>query len=185
LFRRTGSDSPGQAQQGSAQQGSSAPRAAGGEVTTDGSYFAIQCLTMSQDQRTVPAAQRAAQEALQAAPHFGASAQQLWLTCAKWPVKSPAYADRAIRAPGTPTILLVANTYDPATPVAWARAVDGQLANSVLVTNQGGGHGFYGMGSCTRNVVDSFLITGNKPAPGTTCSDRNPATPRRNASGNQ
>lgn len=63
--------------------------------------------------------------------------------------------------------------------------MDGQLANSVLVTNQGGGHGFYGMGSCTHRVVDDFLITGKKPAPGTACNDRNPATTRRNASGNR
>jgi hypothetical protein len=86
-------------------------------------------------------------------------------------VRSLPGAGQAIRAPGTPTILLVSNTYDPATPVAWARGVHGQLANSALVTNVGGGHIFYRMGACTHNVVDSFLLSGDAPAAGTTCHD--------------
>ncbi len=152
--------------------------AASGAGTTDqesGSFQAIGCLTMPQDQRTVTAAQQGAQEALAVAPHFGSYVAQEWLNCAKWPVPSPANAGRAISADGTPAILLVNNTYDPATPVTWARSVHGQLANSVLVTNIGGGHVFYPMGSCTHKVVDDFLVSGTKPAPGTACRNRNPA----------
>jgi len=140
-----------------------------------GSFQAIECLTVPGDQRTLSAAVRAGQEAQTVAPHFGPTIADQWLSCAKWPVPSPRTAGQAIRAAGTPTILLVNNSYDPATPLSWATTVHGQLANSVLVTNTAGGHGFYRMGACTHGVVDSFLISGSKPAPGTACHDRNPA----------
>jgi hypothetical protein len=122
----------------------------------------------------VAAALRAGQEAQTVAPHFGPTVAEQWLECAKWPVPSPATAGRAISAAGSPTILLVNNSYDPATPLSWATAVHGQLADSVLVTNTAGGHGFYPMGACTHNVVDTFLISGSKPAAGTACHDQNP-----------
>jgi pimeloyl-ACP methyl ester carboxylesterase len=147
---------------------------ASGNEEASGSFLAIDCLTVPADQRTVPAAVRAGQEADTVAPHFGPVAAEQWLQCAKWPVPSPSTAGRAISAAGTPTILLVNNSYDPATPLSWATAVQGQLANSVLVTNTAGGHGFYPMGACTHNVVDTFLISGSKPAPGTACHDGNP-----------
>jgi TAP-like protein len=145
-----------------------------GNDEMSGSFQAIDCLTVPADQRTVPAAVRAGQQAQTVAPHFGPTVAEQWLECAKWPVASPATAGRAISAAGTPTILLVNNSYDPATPLSWATAVHGQLANSVLVTNTAGGHGFYPMGGCTHNVVDTFLISGSKPAAGTACHDKNP-----------
>ena len=138
------------------------------------SYDAINCLTIPQRLRTVSAAEQAGRAAQAAAPHFGNTVLPQWLTCAKWPVPSPADAGRPIHAPGTPPILLVSNTVDPATPLAWAREVHAALAHSLLVTNVAGGHGFYGMGSCTNRVVDDFLISDTKPAPGTVCHNRNP-----------
>jgi pimeloyl-ACP methyl ester carboxylesterase len=173
LFRGVPTGAPNGAQPGGQALRSLAGSAGNGEVS--GSFPAIECLTVPSDQRTVAAARRAGQEAQAVAPHFYLAVENQWLQCAKWPVPSPSGAGRTINAPGTPTILLVGNTFDPATPVAWARAVHGQLANSVLVTNTAGGHGFYPMGSCTHKVVDDFLISGRKPAPGTACHDRNPA----------
>ena len=139
------------------------------------SFDAINCLTIAQRLRTVAAAVQAGRAAQAAAPHFGNDVLALWLTCAKWPVPSPPGAGHLIHAPGTPPILLVSNTVDPATPLAWAREVHAALASSVLVTNVAGGHGFYGMGSCTNRVVDNFLISDTRPAPGTVCHNRNPA----------
>jgi pimeloyl-ACP methyl ester carboxylesterase len=158
-----------------ATHASPAARAATGESASDdqdGSMPAVYCLTVPRDQRTVAAARAAGQEARAVAPHFADTAADLWMTCAKWPVPSPASAGKPIRAPGTPTILLVNNTYDPRTPVSDARTVDSDLANSVLVTNEGAGHGFYQMGGCTHKDVDDFLLADRKPAPGTGCHDR-------------
>jgi TAP-like protein len=135
-------------------------------------FVAISCLTVPQSLRTVSAAQQAGQAALAAAPIFGGNVETQWLTCAQWPVPSPPDAGQPIRAPGTPTILLVTNTVDPATPLSEAQQVHAALVNSVLVTNVAGGHGFYGMGDCTNSVVDNFLISAT-PTPGTVCHDRN------------
>jgi len=169
LFRNSATTTPN-----GAQGGSRALRSAAGSGESEDSFTAIDCLTFPADQRTVPAAMQAAQQAKAVAPHFWTVVEHEWLDCAKWPVASPSGAGRAISAPGTPPILLVTNTYDPATPASWARAVHGQLANSMLVTNTAGGHGFYPMGSCTHQVVDNFLISGRKPASGTACHDGNP-----------
>lgn len=135
-------------------------------------FGAIACLTVPQSLRTVTAAQQAGQAALAAAPIFGRNVEAQWLTCAQWPVPSPPDAGQPIHASGTPTILLVNNTVDPATPLSEAQRVHAALANSVLVTNVAGGHGFYGMGDCTNSVVDNFLISATIPAPGTVCHDR-------------
>lgn len=139
------------------------------------SYIAINCLTIPQRLRTVAAAVQAGRAAQAAAPHFGNYVLPQWLTCAKWPVPSPKDAGQLIHAPGTPPILLVTNTVDPATPLAWAREVHAALANSILVTNVAGGHGFYFMGPCTHRAVDDFLISDTVPAPETVCHNRNPA----------
>jgi pimeloyl-ACP methyl ester carboxylesterase len=159
------------------------PVAAPGGGTEQQSMPAIQCLTMPPATRTVAAATHATREAQAVAPYFWQSIEKSWVECAKWPVPSSPGAGQAIRAPGTPTMLLVNNIYDPATPVIWARQVHGQLANSILVTNIGAGHVFYQLGSCTHNVVDSFLISGAKPAPGTTCHDNDPALAPKTSGG--
>jgi pimeloyl-ACP methyl ester carboxylesterase len=148
--------------------------ALGGQTGGDQSFPAIFCLTIPQGQRTVAAAQQAGRLALAAAPRFGGFVESARDTCALWPVSSPADAGQPISAPGTPTILLVNNVYDPATPLVWAQQVHADLADSVLVTNVAGGHGFYGLGACTNGVVDNFLISFSKPVAGTTCHDRNP-----------
>ena len=147
-----------------------------GEIgSSDFSFYAVECLTIPQRLRTVAAAMRAGRAALAATPHFGRVTLPERLLCAKWPAPSPPDAGRLIHARGTPTILLVTNTVDPATPLTWAREVHAALANSVLVTNVAGGHIFYPMGPCTERVVDDFLVAGTKPAPGTVCHNRNPA----------
>jgi hypothetical protein len=55
----------------------------------------------------------------------------------------------------------------------WSGDSATSLADSVLVTNVAGGHGFYGLGASTDSVVDKFLISCSKPAAGSTCHDRN------------
>ena len=76
----------------------------------------------------------------------------------------------AITAPGSPEILVVGTTYDPATPYPWAQALAKQLSQGVLLTRVGDGHTGYGMGSqCTDKAIDRYLVTGATPATGTVC----------------
>ncbi|NGN62486.1 alpha/beta hydrolase [Streptomyces sp. A7024] len=152
--------------------------AAGGkseEFALSGSYEAVACLHLAAEDRTTAAAREAGQEARKVAPHFSEGVEAQRMACADWPAPSLPAADRAVRARGTPPILLVNNTYDGATSVAWARGVHGQLEDSMLATNTSGGHGFYPMGDCTHKVVDDFLLNRTRPEPGKVCHDRNKA----------
>lgn len=78
----------------------------------------------------------------------------------------PARADSATTSP----ILIIGGTYDPATPYAWAQALNRQLPTSTLLTYRGDGHTVYGGGSgCVNGIVDDYLVTGALPKVGTTC----------------
>ena len=75
-----------------------------------------------------------------------------------------------IAAPGSPKILVVGTTYDPATPYPWAQSLAKQLSQGVLLTRVGDGHTGYGMGSqCTDSAIDRYLLTGVTPPAGTVC----------------
>ncbi len=76
----------------------------------------------------------------------------------------------AISAPGSPPILVVGTTYDPATPYPWAQALAKQLSKGVLLTRVGDGHTGYGNGSqCTDSAIDRYLVDGVAPPAGTVC----------------
>lgn len=145
-----------------------------GGAESDGAGAAIMCLHLTPEQRTQAASREAAEEARRVAPVFGPSVAAQRELCRQWPAASLPNAGRALRATGAPEILLVHNTYDAATPVAWARSVEGQLNRARLMTNTSGGHGFYTMGPCTKTTVDTHLLTGAMPSKGTVCHDRAP-----------
>lgn len=68
-------------------------------------------------------------------------------------------------------ILIIGTTQDPATPYAWAKALNSYILGSRLVTLKGEGHTGYGRGSaCTDDAVDTYLTTGQVPAQNITCS---------------
>jgi hypothetical protein len=73
-------------------------------------------------------------------------------------------------APGTPPILVIGTTRDPATPYVWAQELAKTLDNGVLLTRVGDGHTAYTSGNpCIVSAVDAFLVEGMIPAEGTTC----------------
>ena len=89
--------------------------------------------------------------------------------CGDWPLKTtltpPDYS-----APGTPPIVVVGTTRDPATPLVWAQQLADTLSNGVLLTRNGDGHTAYLSGNeCIVQNVDDFLIGGVVPAVGTRC----------------
>jgi pimeloyl-ACP methyl ester carboxylesterase len=103
-------------------------------------------------------------------PLFGPAFQYSNLGCAYWPVKPTGHAG-PLSADGAPPILLVGGTGDPATPYAWAQAVNRQLAGSVLLTRNGNGHTSYDASTCAHAAIDAYLINLTLPAAGTVCSD--------------
>lgn len=104
-----------------------------------------------------------------ASPLFGPWVQYGNLVCAYWPVK-PIGKDAPILVTGTPPILLVGSTNDPATPYAEAQAVQQQIQGSVLLTRQGNGHTSYDSSQCAHTAEDDYLIRLTLPKAGTVCS---------------
>jgi pimeloyl-ACP methyl ester carboxylesterase len=102
------------------------------------------------------------------APRFGPLIALSGAICADWPVP-PVGAPTRVTAPGSPPVVVIGTTGDPATPYAWSVALADQLSSGVLVTYRGDGHTVYRTGSsaCVREVVDDYLLTAAEPAPAT------------------
>lgn len=104
-----------------------------------------------------------------AAPVFGLANLYSGLLCTVWPYPATDHP-HPITAAGSPPIVVVGSTGDPATPYAWAQALASQLSKGVLVTRVGDGHTGYLVSSCVRAVVDTYLVGLRAPASGTRCS---------------
>jgi TAP-like protein len=107
------------------------------------------------------------------APDFGAAEAWGSVACNFWPVP-PTGKVGPIHLPQPLPILVVGSTHDPATPYAWAVALTRQLSGAELLTRTGDGHTGYFSSRCVRKWVDSYLVTGLRPPPGTVCTS-NPA----------
>ena len=105
------------------------------------------------------------QEVVAASDVFGRYWQDGAITCENWPYPV-AQRPADYSAKGSPAILVVGTTGDPATP--YQQAVD--LAHQVLdqgflVTFKGEGHTAYGRSnSCVTDAVDGWLVSGKLPA---------------------
>jgi pimeloyl-ACP methyl ester carboxylesterase len=71
----------------------------------------------------------------------------------------------------SPTPLVVATTYDPATPYRGALRLVRDLSNARLLTMRGDGHTAYGNGSpdCIDTAIEEYVNTLTLPASGTSC----------------
>jgi pimeloyl-ACP methyl ester carboxylesterase len=68
------------------------------------------------------------------------------------------------------TPLVVATTYDPATPYRGAKALVKDMGNARLLTMIGDGHTAYkGESACVDAAVENYLLGGTLPAAGTSC----------------
>ena len=130
-------------------------------------YFAVSCLDTTWP-RSTDTFLADAKSAAAVAPHFGEAIVNDYIRCAVWPTDPEPLG--AIRAPGTPPILVVSTTGDPATPYENGVRVADRLANGVLVTNEGEGHTVvFQNNSCINDIVISYLVDGTVPGAGTRC----------------
>jgi pimeloyl-ACP methyl ester carboxylesterase len=133
----------------------------------EGAFRLIDCLdypvTLDRDEITANA------DALVAANDlFGPYMGYGEVGCATLPFQSTAVRE-PITAPGTPPILVIGTTRDPATPYEWAESMADQLASGVFLGYDGDGHTAYGYGTCIDDAVDAFLVEGTVPEDGLTC----------------
>lgn len=85
--------------------------------------------------------------------------------CGNWPVP-PVGRPHRVKAAGSPTILVLGTTGDPATPYPWAVSLAKQLPNGVLLTYRGEGHTAYrNHVPCINQPVNRYFVTGARPAP--------------------
>ncbi len=100
------------------------------------------------------------------APRFGPAIALSGLSCAPWPV-GEVLGPRTVRGQGSPPIVVIGTTRDPATPYEWSVALAEQLDKGVLLINEGDGHTVYRAGAkaCIRDRVDSYLLTAKAPSP--------------------
>ncbi len=139
----------------------------GYEGTTE-ALSAVVCLDRQWPRETAPYV-ALAERVRAAAPRFGPSIALSGLVCADWPVP-PVSGPQRVTAPGSPPVLVIGTTRDPATPYAWSVALAEQLSRGVLLTYDGDGHTVYRTGGpgCVREVVDAYLLEAAEP-PVTTC----------------
>ena len=101
-------------------------------------------------------------------PMFGAVLAYGLLVCERWP--APAVGKAAAWSGKTNPILIVGNTYDPATPVEGAKALHAQMKNSRYLEWVGDGHTAYRQGSsCVDTIVDTFFNSGTLPTKNQVC----------------
>jgi pimeloyl-ACP methyl ester carboxylesterase len=105
-----------------------------------------------------------------AAPVFGPLLAWGELACAVWPVP-PTRTPAPATAPGSPPILVVGTTQDPATPYAWSVSLAGELEHGDLLTVEGSDHVSYFYSPCVRADVQAYFVTLTTPPSGATCSD--------------
>ena len=129
-------------------------------------YVAINCVDHPDPVRFV---QAELPDYEQASPLLGASFAWGDLMCSYWPVP-PESQPHPVHYAGTPPILVVGTTNDPATPYPFAQDMAQQLGSALLLTYDYDGHTAYGRGStCVNNAVDAYLTQASLPPPATVC----------------
>jgi pimeloyl-ACP methyl ester carboxylesterase len=106
----------------------------------------------------------------QSAPVFGPLLAWGEASCAVWPI-APTRTPAPVTAPGSPPIVVVGTTGDPATPYAWSVSLAGELSHGDLLTVTGSDHVSYFYSACVRADVQRYLVDLTTPPVGATCSE--------------
>lgn len=131
--------------------------------------YAVNCLDRD-DAEPLPQVEETVAEFAAQSPTFGPFLAWGALACTNWPL-APVGEARTVRAEGAGPVLVVGTTRDPATPYAWAEGLAAGLSSGRLLTYDGDGHTAYRLGSgCIDDAVDAYLVGGEQPEDGTTCS---------------
>lgn len=134
----------------------------------DEAFLSINCADYPVDD-SPEAMDRTAAALEEAAPYVGRFMAYGETFCGQWPVPA-ARTPGPLEAAGSPPVLVIGTTGDPATPYEWAVALADQLEAGVLLTREGEGHTGYGQGSrCVDASVEAWLVRGEIVADGTTC----------------
>ena len=109
-------------------------------------------------------------------PYFGGVWASIVEPCVFWPAEDADRYTGPWDAPTSATILLISRVYDPATPHSSAVAASQTLANARLLTVDGWGHSYFegGLSTCANEIMATYLVDLQLPAPGTICPEDEP-----------
>ena len=131
-------------------------------------FYAVTCLDRPYD-GGIDEVRALAEEWRATAPTFGPALAWGLLACTDWPATGEQITSTV--AAGSNPILVVSTRLDPATPYQWGVLLADELENGHLVTYEGVGHTAYREGSaCVDDAVDRYLLRGEVPQAGLTCS---------------
>ncbi len=123
------------------------------DTATPGAFEAVACADGS-DLGSTADYEAYLEGLLEASPRFGRT--PLALLCDRWPGEPDPLP--AIDTAGSAPILVIGNTFDPATPYEDAVSLTEQLDDAVLLTYAGAGHTVVGFDPCVDGVVLDYLI---------------------------
>jgi pimeloyl-ACP methyl ester carboxylesterase len=105
-----------------------------------------------------------------AAPRVGVPLLNYGLVCAYWPVP-PVKSLSPIQVDGTPPILIIGTTGDPATPLKWAEGLSEAISSAVLVVAEGSQHTSFllAQNTCVDDIGIAYLVDRTAPANNTKC----------------
>lgn len=130
-------------------------------------YYAVSCLDSSWPADPGEHLDAAASAAARS-PRFGEAIVNDYLRCAVWPTDADPLGP--IIAEGSPPILVVSTTGDPATPHANGVTVAERLAAGVLLTHEGDGHTVVFQGDdCVDRIAVAYLLDQVVPPEGSRC----------------
>ncbi|MGW4767040.1 alpha/beta hydrolase [Nocardia sp. NPDC004278] len=147
-------------------------------TSSDPAFWAVQCANddpksyrSKSEEQILAELQHNADLAEVTSPLFGRNRAFSKPLCLFWPVP-PTSVSKAAPAIGAPTIVLLNNTRDPATPLTEAQHVAEELADAVLVVREHEGHIAFDNGSaCIDAIAVGYFFDGVVPDRGTRCDD--------------
>jgi pimeloyl-ACP methyl ester carboxylesterase len=138
-------------------------RTASGYENVDEANFAVNCVDRPWPRTQQPYYDLAARVAKQY-PRFGPAIALSGIGCMTWPV-APIGRPHAVSGAGSPPVVVIGTTRDPATPYEWAVSLAKQLDKGVLITHDGDGHTVYrnGAPNCILRPVNDYLVSLTTP----------------------
>ncbi|KAH8898034.1 TAP domain-containing protein [Thozetella sp. PMI_491] len=103
-------------------------------------------------------------------PAFSDIQTNVFAWCANWKMEAKERYSGDFHVKTRNPILLIGNTFDPATPLVSARNVSAGFEGSVVLQHNGHGHTSRRQpSSCTVKYIQEYFANGTLPSPGTIC----------------
>ncbi|KAL3482658.1 TAP-like protein-domain-containing protein [Aspergillus germanicus] len=139
-------------------------------LTPDESPFAITCGDKELPEQTFIEMAPVFEALEEESRLLGSHGHILASICQNWDIQAKERYTGNFEATTRHPMLIIGNTFDPATPLRSAQNVSASFEGSVVLEHGGFGHGSTSHGSaCTINAIRNYFSNGTLPEPGTVC----------------